>query len=210
MLKFSASPRFLHSGDGNDLILYLGPMGIHTTIIVVKPLGDKELNTTEILKGFQVPAAVDQEDLDFQNTLDRLWNRSSIGDMAATTYKGKIIFVDDAHYIDIETIQPFTAAYPAEVLRVDHSDTVEAGEFSFWVDGALVRKATSGMEQWMDDLEEMGITDKDILSSCEPVDIGAPLEFEKESSHPMDVLAMYALDYFDFYTLRWTVFRIIR
>ena len=66
------------------------------------------------------------------------------------------------------------------------------------------------MEQWTDDLEEMGITDKDILSSCKPVDIGAPLEFEKESSHPMSVLAAYALDYFDFYDLRWTIFRIIR
>lgn len=97
-------------------------MGIHTTIIVVKPLGDKELNTTEILKGFRVPAAVEQEDLDFKNTLNRLWDRSSVGDMAATTYKGKIIFVDDAHYIDIETIPPFTAAYPAEVLQIEHSD----------------------------------------------------------------------------------------
>ena len=96
------------------------------------------------------------------------------------------------------------------MLRVDHSDTAEAGEFSFWVEGALVRKATSGMEQWMDDLEEMGITDKDILNSCKQVDIGAPLEFEKESSHPMTVLATYALDYFDFYDLRWTIFRIIR
>ena len=47
-------------------------MGINTTIIIVKPLGDKELNTTEILKGLRVPAAVEQEDLDFENTLSRL------------------------------------------------------------------------------------------------------------------------------------------
>jgi len=190
--------------------LYLRPMGVNATIVIVKPLGDRELNTAEILKGLRFPAAVEQEDLDFENTLSRLCDQSSVGATAATTYKGKIIFVDNAHNIDIEAIPEFTAAYPGEVLRVDHSDTAEAGEFSFWVEGALVRKATSGMEQWMDDLEEMGITDKDILNSCKQVDIGAPLEFEKESSHPMTVLATYALDYFDFYDLRWTIFRIIR
>jgi hypothetical protein len=190
--------------------LYLRSMGVNTTIIIVKPLGDMELNTAEILKGLRVPATIEQEDLDFENTLSRLWDRSSVGATAATTYKGKIIFVDNAHNIDVEAIPKFTSAYPGEVLRVDYSDTVEAGEFSFWVEGVLVRKATSGMEKWMDDLEEMGITDKDILSSCKPVDIGTPLEFEKESSHPMTVLATYAVDYSDFYNLRWTIFRIIR
>ena len=63
-------------------------MGVNATIVIVKPLGDRELNTAEILKGLRFPAAVEQEDLDFENTLSRLCDQSSVGATAATTYKG--------------------------------------------------------------------------------------------------------------------------
>jgi len=190
--------------------LYLRSMGVNTTIIIVKPLKDKELNTSEILKGMRVHAAVEQDDLDFEHTLSRLWDQSSVAATAATSHNGKIIFVDFARNIDMEMIPPFTAAYPAEVLQVENSDTTDTGEFSFWKEGELIRKVSSGLEEWMSELDEMEIVDKEIVSHFESVNIGAPLEFEKESSHPMNVLASYALDYFDFYELRWTIFQIIR
>jgi len=185
-------------------------MGVNTTVIIVQPLGDKELNTGEILKGLRVHAVVEQGDLDFEQTLSRLWDRSSVAATAATTHKGKIIFVDDARNIDIGTIPLFTAVYPAEVLQIENSDTTDTGEFSFWKEGELIRKVSSGLEEWMSELDGMGIADKEIVSHFESVDIGAPLEFEKESSHPMNVLASYCLDYFYFYELRWTIFQIIR
>ena len=184
-------------------------MGVNTTIIVVKPLENNRLNIASVLKGLAIPAAIEQERLDFEATLGRLWDQASVGDLAATIYEGKVIFIDDAHYIDIGKIPPFTAAYPAEVLQIENSDTVESGQFSFWKAGELVRKVTSGMEEWMDEFNEAGITDEKILSTLASIDIGPPQEFEKESSYPMDVLASYALDYFDFYKLQWTIYRVI-
>ena len=168
------------------------------------------LITTEILKGLRVTVDIEQEELDFETTLNRLWNQSSTTAIAATIYKDKVIFVDDAHNIDVNAIPPFTAAFPAEVLQVENSNTVQAAEFCLWVKGELVRKVSFGLEEWIDDLKEAGITDEEILKRHEDVDIGVPLEFEKESSHPMDVLAIYALDYFDFYNLRWSIYGNLR
>jgi hypothetical protein len=170
-------------------------MGVNTAIIVVNPLENNGLDISKILKGLHVPTAIEQENLDFETTLGCLWDQASIGDLAATIYKGKVILIDDAHYIDIGNIPPFTAAYNAEVLQIEHSDTVDAGEFSFWKADELVRKVSSGSEAWMDEFIEEGITDEQILSPLASIDIGTPQEFEKESSHPMDVLASYALDY---------------
>jgi hypothetical protein len=185
-------------------------MGVNTTIIVVKPLADNGLNIAKILGGLHLPAALEQEGLDFEDTLTRLSDPSSPGDIAATTYEGKVIFVDSARYIDEEAIPAFTTSYPAEVLQVLNSDTTDTGEFSFWKGGELLRKLSSGLDVWMNELDEMGIVDEEILSHFESVNIGVPLEFEKESSDPTSVLAAYALDYFAFYELRWAIFQIIR
>lgn len=189
--------------------MYLRSMGVNTTIIIARLLGEKEMNTAKILEGLRVPSVVEQEDMDFENVLNRLYDQSSVAAIAASTYKGKIIFVDDIRNIDTGAIPPFTSAYTAEVLQIENSDSTGTGEFSFWKEGELVRKVSSGLEEWMRELNEMGIDDKEIVSHFESFDIGAPLEFEKESSHPMSVLATYALDYFDFYDLRWTIFRVI-
>jgi len=207
MLRNGACSRF-KGKIGNEEFRYLRPMGVNTTIIVVKPFGEKRCDTAEILKGLGVPIAIEQEDLDFESTLGRLWHQSSAAATAATTYKDKVIIVNDGNNIDLEAIQPFTAAYPAEALLVENSDTAGAGEFCFWVKGELVRKVSFGLEEWIDDLKEAGITDEEFLKRHENVDIGAPLEFEIKSSHPMDVLAIYALDYFNFYNLRWSIYRV--
>ena len=183
-------------------------MGVNTTIIVVKPLGQTRCDAVEILKGLHIPVAIEQEDLNFETTQNRLRHQSSAAATAATIYNDKVIFVDNRHIIDLDAIQPFTAAHPAETLLVENSDTMGAAEFCFWVNGELMRKVSLGLEQYIDDLKEAGITDEEILKQHEDVDIGTPLEFEKESSHPMDVLARYALDYFDFYNLRWTIYRV--
>jgi hypothetical protein len=105
------------------------------------------LNTAKILEGLDVSAALEQEDLGFEDTLTRLSNPSSLGDIAATTYERKVIFVDNARYIDEEGIPSFTSSYPAEVLQVLNSDTTDKGEFSFWKSGELLRKLSSGLEK---------------------------------------------------------------
>jgi hypothetical protein len=181
-------------------------MGVNATIIVVKPLGEKRYDAAQILKELCVTVAIEQDDLDFETTLGRQWDQSSAAATAAATYKDKVIFVL-GHNIDLDVIQQFTAAYPAEALLVNNSDTTDVAEFCFWVNGELVRKVSLGLEKWIDELKAAGITDEEILKRHEDVDVGNPLEFEKDSSHPMDVLSIYALDYFDFYDLRWTIYR---
>jgi hypothetical protein len=183
-------------------------MGLNTTVIVVKPLGEKRFNVVEILNGLRKSVVIEQEDVDLEIALRNLMDKSSGGVIAAADFKEMAILVDDGHYIDLKDIPPFTSAYPAEVLRVEHSDTVEAGEFSFWVKGELIRKVSFGFEDWIIELKEAGITDEEILKGQENVDIGAALEFEKDSTSPMDVLARYALDYFDFYDLRWSTYQV--
>jgi len=79
--------------------------------------------------------------------------------------------------------------------------------FSFWSQGALLRKSASGLNESKAEFEAAGITDEAILGTLEDVDVGDPLEIEKE---PGGVLAAYALDYFEFYRLRWSTYRIDR
>jgi hypothetical protein len=88
---------------------------------------------------------------------------------------------------------------------VGNSDSTGTGDFLFWRDGALVRKVSIGAKEWMD---EMGITDEEIISRFEPFTIGHSQEFEKEFVTPLNVLAAYSLDYIDFYNLRWSIYRL--
>jgi len=180
-------------------------MGVNTIVYVIKPCVDKSANTADILKGLRLSAVVEQADISFESTLRRLWERTSPAGIAVSVYKGNVIVIDNGQHIDTDAIPTFTTAYPSEVLRVENSDTTDTGGFLFWRNGILVRKVSFGEKEW---LYEMGITDEEIISRFQPFTIGTAQEFEKEPITPMNVLAAYALDYFDFYTLQWSIYTV--
>jgi len=62
------------------------------------------------------------------------------------------------------------------------------------------------VREWLD---EVGIVDQEIISRFEPFTIETPLEFEIEPVNPMNLLAAYAIDYFDFYNLQWSIYSLI-
>ncbi|HTR31624.1 MAG TPA: hypothetical protein VMH27_20270 [Puia sp.] len=175
-------------------------MGVNTTIVVTKPLGNRKPDMLDILKALSLPVVVDEQDLDFDYVLGH-------EDLVAAVFEDKVIFIDRCENMDTARIPAFTTAYPAEVLRVVNSDTTDSGGFLFWRDGKLVREVTFGADWMLDDLKAAGITDPKILDLHRSKNTGDPLDFEKASHFAMDVLANYALDFYAFDQLPWTSFR---
>lgn len=182
-------------------------MGVNTNLYVIKPLGNKQWTAGELLQRLGIPAISVGEALDFETTLSRLWDKTFPDVLAVTPYADKLIIIDDAENIDKGLMPGFTRDLPAEVLQMDNSDTMGVSGFSFWSEGELLRKQAGGLNEWKAEFEAAGITDEAILATLEDVDFGDPLEIEKE---PGGILAAYALDYFDFYNLKWSTYRIDR
>ena len=182
-------------------------MGISISLYAIREK-QKTSGSDDLLCKLKIAGAPELVDLGFADTLGHLRNRKSEALIAIGQHDETHFIVDNGRMLPERYFVDFSRVYAAEVLFVDYSDSVDAGEFSFWRAGELIRKFSIGYEVWLQEFEEAGILDQFILEAVTPKDIGAPLEIEKNGSSPLDVLETYAIGYFDLYNLKWSLYKL--